>query len=65
MDIDPVLHKEVVERYKALNLRPYSGFLNPDIVPVVKGGKTVDYKLEYPSDFLGQQLEYGHKYSAL
>ncbi|MBR6247098.1 MAG: dihydrofolate reductase [Bacteroidales bacterium] len=65
VDIDPVLHKEVVERYKALNLRPYGGFLNPDIVPVVKGGKTVDYKLEYPSDFLGQQLEYGHKYSAL
>lgn len=34
--IDPVLHKEVKERYDALNLKPYGGFINPDIVPVVK-----------------------------
>ena len=65
VDIDPVLHKEVLDRYKALNLRPYGGFLNPEIVPVLKRGKVVDYTLEYPSDFLAQQLEYGHKYSTL
>ena len=65
VDIDPVLHKEVIERYKALNLKPYGGFINPDIIPVVKDGKVTDYKLVYPSDFLGQQLDYAHKYSTL
>ncbi|MBR1872435.1 MAG: dihydrofolate reductase [Bacteroidales bacterium] len=65
VDIDPELHKEVRERYDALHLRPYGGFLNPEIVPVVKDGEVVDYKLEYPDDFLGQQLSYGHRYRTL
>ncbi len=63
--IDPELHKEVRARYEALNLKPYGGFINPEIVPVKRAGKIVDYKVEYPDDFLGQQLEYGRKYRAL
>lgn len=63
--IDPVLHKEVKERYEALNLKPYGGFINPDIVPVVKNGAVVDYELVYGDDFLAQQLEYGKKYGTL
>lgn len=65
VDIDPVLHKEVRERYDALQLKPYGGFLNPDIVPVEKDGKVVDYQLVYPEDYLVQQLEYGKKYGVL
>ena len=65
VDIDPELHKEVLERYAALNLKPYGGFLNPEIVPVVKGGKVVDYVVEYQDCYLGQMLEYGKKYSTL
>lgn len=65
VNIDPVLHKEVLERYAALELKPYGGFVNPDIVPVVENGKTVDYKLVYAEDFLTQQLEYGSKYATL
>ena len=65
VNIDYDLHKEVLERYAALGLKPYGGFLNPDIVPVRKGGKVVDYKLEYPDDFLGQMLSYGRKYRTL
>ena len=65
VDIDPVLHKEVLDRYAALGLKPYGGFVNPEIVPVVKDGKVVDYKVEYPDDFLGQMLQYCHKYSTL
>ncbi len=61
--VDPVLHKEVKERYDALNLRPYGGFINPDIVPVEKGGKVVDYVVNYPSDFVQQHLDYGKKYA--
>jgi len=63
--IDPVLHKEARERYQALNLKPYGGFVNPDIVPVVKGGKVVDYVLSYPESFLSQQIDYGKKYGTL
>ena len=63
VEIDPVLHKEVLERYSKLNLKPYGGFVNPDIVPVLKHGKVVDYKLVYAESFLEQQLKYGKEYS--
>lgn len=65
VNIDPELHKEVLERYNALNLKPYGGFINPEIVPVVKGGEVVDYEVVYGNDYLGQQLEYGRKYRTL
>mgnify|MGYP004466204237 FL=1 len=65
MDIDPELHKEVRDRYAALGLKPYGGFVNPEIVPVEKDVVIVDYKVEYPDDYLGQMLQYCHKYSTL
>ena len=65
VNIDPFLHKEVLQRYAALDLKPYRGFVNPSIVPVVKKGKVVDYRIEYCDDFLAQQLEYGEKYATL
>ena len=63
--IDPDLHKEVLERYRALNLKPYGGFINPEIVPVLKDGKVVDYEPLYTDDYLGQMLLYGKKYGTL
>ena len=65
VNIDPELHKEVKERYAALDLKPYGGFLNPEIVPVEKGGKVVDYKIVYNDSYLGQMLQYGKKYATL
>lgn len=65
VNIDPALHKEVKERYDALGLKPYGGFVNPEIVPVVKNGKVTDYRIEYTDDYLGQMLEYGSRYSTL
>ena len=65
VNIDPDLHKEVLERYAALGLRPYGGFVNPEIVPVVKNGETVDYEIVYTDSYLDQMLNYGKKYSTL
>ena len=65
VDIDPALHREVLDRYASLGLKPYGGFLNPEIVPVEKGGKVVDYKIVYCDNYLDQMLQYGKKYSAL
>ena len=63
--IDPQLHREVIDRYSALGLKPYGGFINPDIVPVEKGGVITDYEIRYTDDYLGQMLSYGEKYGAL
>ena len=65
VQVDPEIHKEVKDRYNALGIKPYGGFINPEIVPVVENGNTVDYRIEYPSDFLQQHIDYGKKYSTL
>lgn len=65
VNIDPALHKEVLERYAGLGLKPYGGFINPSIIPVEKGGKVVDYKVVYTDNFMQQQLEYGELYKTL
>ena len=57
--IDPVLHQEVLERYQKLNVAPYAGFVNPKYRLVEEEGKVMDVKIEYPTDFLTQMLEYG------
>ena len=63
--VDQELHKEVKERYNALGLKPYGGFINPEILPVVDNGKVIDYCVDYPTDFLAQHLHYGKHYSFL
>ena len=65
VNIDPQLHREVLDRYAALNLKPYGGFINPEIVPVLRDGIAVDYTISYCSDFLEQQLDYGRRYRTL
>ena len=63
--VDSQLHAEVLERYEALDVAPYSGFVNPRIVAVEDAGKVVDVQIQYPSDFMEQMLEYAEKYSFL
>lgn len=57
--IDPVLHEEVLERYRKLNVAPYAGFVNPEYKLVEKEGVIADVVVEYPADFLAQMLKYG------
>jgi dipeptidyl-peptidase-3 len=63
--VDQEIHKEVLERYKKLNIAPYAGFINPKLVPVTEGEKIIDVKIEYPKDFTEQMLYYAKEYSFL
>lgn len=63
--IDYDLHKETLERYKKLELKPYLGYVNPNYVLIKDNGKVVDIEIEYVDDFLEQQLDYGTRYSFL
>lgn len=64
--IDPKLHAEILERYAKLNLAPYTGFVNPRLLPVYdSNGAITDITVEYTNDFLGQMLYYGKNYSFL
>ena len=63
--VDPVLHKEILARYKALNVKPYKGFIQPRLLAVMNGEKITDVRIEYPQSFFEQMLEYGKKYAFL
>ena len=63
--VDTRLHQQVLRRYAKLNIAPYQGFIQPRLVPVLKGAAIIDVRLEYPTDFMSQMLEYARKYSFL
>ena len=63
--VDQELWKEVQERYASLNIAPYGGFINPKFVTVEENGEIVDVKLEFPTSFKDQMLNYAEKYSFL
>ncbi len=63
--VDPQLHKEVRDRYYALNIEPYGGFVNPEYELVEKDGKIVDVKISYPANYVEQMLGYAKDYSFL
>ncbi|MCX6252814.1 MAG: dihydrofolate reductase [Bacteroidetes bacterium] len=61
--VDPDLHKEVLSRYKKLNIAPYSGFINPEFKLEMKNNEVVNIKIVYPDDFTKQMLDYSKKFS--
>ena len=64
--VDAALHAEVLKRAENIKTAPYSGFIQPRLVPVEDAsGKITDVKVEYPDNFIDQMLEYGEKYSFL
>ncbi len=66
VQVDPTLHKEVLERYKALNLSPYKGFINPVYTAVRDGqGNITDVKIDYTEGYAEQMLRYSRDYSTL
>jgi len=65
IQVDPVLHKEVLERYEKLNIAPYTGFMNPVFTPVIQADTISDVLIAYPDDYARQMLDYSEKYSFL
>lgn len=66
VSVDRDLHSEVRDRYAKLRRAPYSGFINPRLVPITSGqGDIVDVRIEYPKDFTAQMMEYAQHYSFL
>jgi dipeptidyl-peptidase-3 len=65
VNVDPQLHQEVLDRYSRLGVKPYRGFIQPRLVPVMKNGAITDVKVEYPESFFAQMIEYGKKYAFL
>ena len=65
VQVDPVLHQEVLARYAKLNIAPYAGFINPEYSLVMKGETITDVKISYPDDFATQMMHYSKKYSFL
>jgi len=64
--VDQELHAEILERYAKLNLAPYTGFVNPMLIPVYnKNDEINDIRFEYVDDYLGQMIYYGKKYTFL
>ena len=63
--IEPELHKQVRERYYALGIEPYGGFVNPEYTLVEKDGEVVDVVVSYPANYVEQHLHYSKDYSFL
>jgi dipeptidyl-peptidase III len=63
--VDQALHKEVLDRYNKLGLKPYRGFIQPRLVPVMDGDKVQDVKVEYPKSFFEQMVYFGKNYAYL
>ncbi|TNE61390.1 MAG: dihydrofolate reductase [Bacteroidetes bacterium] len=64
--VDPELVREVKRRYSTLPTKPYSGFVQPHLVPEMdKAGNITDVKVEIETDFVKQMLRYGREYSFL
>ncbi len=64
--IDPTIHKEVLDRYKKLNIAPYKGFINPVYTAVRdKDGNITDVTISYSEGYAEQMLRYSKDYATL
>ena len=66
VNIDPDLHREILARYKKLNLAPYKGFINPKMTLVFdEEGNPIDVNLDYEESYTDQMLRYSDEYGTL
>lgn len=66
VNIDPELHREILARYKKLNLAPYNGFINPKMtLEMDEEGEITDVVLDYEESYVDQMLRYSDEYGTL
>ena len=66
LNIDPELHREILARYKKLNLAPYKGFINPKMtLEMDEEGEITDVVLDYEESYVDQMLRYSDEYGTL
>ena len=66
VNIDPDLHREILARYKKLNLAPYKGFINPKMtLQYDEEGTPIDVLLDYEESYTDQMLRYSDEYGTL
>ena len=65
VQVDKEIHDEVLARSEKLNVPAFSGFVNPIIVPVMKGSVIVGFNIEYAKSFKEQMLDYSTRYGNL
>ena len=66
VNIDPDLHREILARYKKLNLAPYKGFINPKMtLEMDEEGEITDVVLDYEESYVDQMLRYSDEYGTL
>ena len=64
--VDQELHKEVLDRNEKFKSAPYSGFVNPVLVPETnENGEITAIKVTQPDSFEEQMLDYAKEYSYL
>ena len=64
--VDADLHAEVLERYQRLNLAPYKGFINPQLLPVYdENNEICDIQVNYGESYAHQMLRYSTEYGTL
>ena len=64
--VDADLHAEVLERYQRLNLAPYKGFINPQLLPVYdENNEICDIHVNYGESYAHQMLRYSTEYGTL
>lgn len=66
VNIDQELHREILARYKKLNLAPYKGFINPKMtLEMDEEGEITDVVLDYEESYVDQMLRYSDEYGTL
>ena len=63
--VDPEIHAEMLQRWKALGIAPFAGFIQPQLELVKKDGRIADVLISYPDNFAEQMLWYGRNYAFL
>ncbi len=64
--VDQDIHREVLERNKQFKSAPYSGFVNPVLVPETDAnGEITAIKVVQPTSFEEQMMDYSEKFDVL